>query len=415
MRIDAVIKTGMLRHFACVAGLLLSLAAGTSRGAAPAGLYATAGECDGFPRIDLKTAPGLCVGLVATHLGFPRGVVALGSDVYLADMGGWRKKHGRILRLAESGRGKPQVVLSGLDEPNGMVPGSGGSLYVGVLGKVIRFDPRAADPAHSVRDVVTDLPDTGRHPLAALVVAPNGALFINVGSATDHCEKADGSAPDAVQPCPETIAVPPRGAILRVVPGDAPVDAGTVKPYASGLRNSMALAVLLGGQLLAASNARDYINRADPTLSDEDLPHEPLNLVEQGADYGWPYCYDDRRPAPEYPKFDCSAKHASTLLLPPHAAPLGMLLYRGKGLPGLDGRVLIAYHGYRAQGHRIVSLALDGQGRPQGQPQDLVAGWDYAEGAHPQGAPVALWQMDDGSVLISEDHNSSLLRLAAVH
>lgn len=410
-----MIKPGMLRRLGVVAGLLLALAAGASRGAAPAGEYSTAGDCDGFPRTDLKAAPGLCVGLVATHLGFARGIIALGTDVYLADMGGWRKKHGRILRLPQSGRGKPQVVLSGLDEPNGLAPGPGGSLYVGVLGKVIRFDPKAADPAGSVRDVVTGLPDTGRHPLAALTVAPDGTLFINVGSATDHCEKADGSAPDAAQPCPEAVAAPSRGTILRVVPGDSPVDAGTLKPYASGLRNSMALAVLPGGQLLAASNARDYINRADPALSDEDLPHEPLNRIEQGADYGWPYCYDDRLPSPEYPKSGCGSKHAPTLLLPPHAAPLGMLLYRGKGLAGLDGRLLIAYHGYRAKGHRIVSLALDGQGNPRGQPEDLVAGWDYAEGAHPQGSPVSIWQMDDGSVLISEDHNSSLLRLAVLH
>ncbi len=410
-----MIKTGMLRLLSCAAGLLLTLVAGASRGAAPAGQYARAGDCDGFPRIDLKTAPGLCVGLVATHLGFARGVVALGSDVYVADMGGWRRKHGRILRLAESGRGKPQIVLSGLDEPNGLAPGPDGSLYVGVLGKVIRFDPKSADPSQGVRDVVTGLPDSGRHPLAALAVAPDGALFLNLGSTTDHCEKADGSPPDPAQPCPETVAAPPRGTILRLVPGGTTVDARSAKPYASGLRNSMALAVLPGGQLLEASNARDYINRADPALSDEDLPHEPLNLVEQGADYGWPYCYDDRRSSPEFPKFDCSSKRAPTLLLPPHAAPLGMLLYRGQGLAGLDGHLLIAYHGYRAQGHRIVSLALDGQGRPQGQPQDLVAGWDYAEGAHPQGAPVALWQMDDGSVLISEDHNGSLLRLVAVH
>jgi glucose/arabinose dehydrogenase len=339
---------------------------------------------------------------VATHLGFARGVVALGREVYVADMGGWHRKRGRILRLADSGRGVPQVVLSGLDEPNGLAPGPGGSLYVGVLGKVIRFDPKAADPARSVRDVVTGLPDTGRHPLAALAVAPDGALYINVGS-------------DAAQPCPEAVATVPRGTILYVSPGDTAVDAGTLKPYASGLRNSMALAVLPGGQLLAASNARDYINRADPALSDEDLPHEPLNRIEQGADYGWPYCYDDRLPSPEYPKAGCAGKHLPTLLLPPHAAPLGMLLYRGKGLASLDGRLLIAYHGYRAKGHRIVSLALDVQGNPQGQPEDVVAGWDYAEGGHPQGSPVSVWQMDDGSVLISEDHNGSLLRLAKAH
>jgi glucose/arabinose dehydrogenase len=410
-----VTKPGMLRQLGFVLGLLLVLTSGVSSGATPAGQYATAGDCDGFPRTDLKTTSGLCVGLVATHLGFARGVVALGRDVYVADMGGWHRKRGRILRLADSGRGAPQVVLSGLDEPNGLAPGPGGSLYVGVLGKVIRFDPKAADPARSVRDIVTGLPDTGRHPLAALAVAPDGALFINLGSATDHCEKVDGGAPDAAQPCPETVAATPRGTILRVVPGDAAVDTGTVKPYASGLRNSMALAVLPGGQLLAASNARDYINRTDPALSDEDLPHEPLNRIEQGADYGWPYCYDDRLPSPEYPKADCAAKHPPALLLPPHAAPLGMLLYRGKGLAGLDGRLLIAYHGYRAKGHRIVSVALNGQGKPQGQPEDVVAGWDYAESAHPQGSPVSIWQMDDGSVLISEDHNGSLLRLAKAH
>ncbi len=415
MRTHLVIKPGMLRRLGGVAALLLALAASASKGAVPAGQYATAGDCDGFPRTDLKAPPGLCVGLVATQLGFARGVVALGTDVYLADMGGWRKKHGRILRLPQSGHGKLQVVLSGLDEPNGLAPAPGGSLYVGVLGKVIRFDPRAADPAGSVRDVVTGLPDTGRHPLAALAVAADGALFINVGSATDHCEKADGSAPDAAQPCPEAVAALPRGTILYVSPGDTAVDAGTLKPYARGLRNSMALAVLPGGQLLAASNARDYINRADPALSDEDLPHEPLNRIEQGADYGWPYCYDDRLPSPEYPKAGCAAKHPPTLLLPAHAAPLGMLLYRGKVLANLDGRLLIAYHGYRAKGHRIVSLALDGQGKPQGQPEDVVAGWDYTEGAHPQGSPVSVWQMDDGSVLISDDHNGTLLRLAVLH
>ena len=413
MRTDAVIKTGALRKLGFA--LLLMLVAGTSHGAAPAGQYSTAGNCDGFPRLDLKTAPGLCAGLVATHLGFARGVVAIGPDIYLADMGGWHRNRGRILHLGAGGRGKPHVLLNGLDEPNGLALGPEGSLYVGVLGKVIRFNPKSANPIQSVRDIVTGLPDTGRHPLAAMVTAPDGALFVNVGAGTDHCEKDDGSAPDSAQACPEAVAVPPRGVILHLMPGTAVVDAHTLKPYASGLRNSMALAVLPSGQLLAASNARDYINRADPSLSDEELPHEPLNRVEAGADYGWPYCYDNNLPSPEYPKFDCSAKQAPTLLLPAHAAPLGMLLYRGKALTGLDGRLLIGYHGYRAQGHRIVSLALDGQGKPVGRPEDLVAGWDYAEGSHPQGCPVALWQMDDGSVLISEDHNGSLLRLAVAH
>jgi glucose/arabinose dehydrogenase len=402
-----VIATGTWRHLRLAAAAVLALAMACARGAVPAGQYRTIGDCAGFPRVDLKTAPGMCVGLVATHLGFARGIAAIGPDIYVADMGGWHPKRGRILRLGGYGHAAPQVLLSGLDEPNGLIPGPAGSLYVGVLGKVIRFDPKASDPAASLREVVTGLPDDGRHPLVA--------LFVNLGSATDHCERAGGGAPDPSLPCPETLATPPRGAILQLRPGAAAADARTLKPYASGLRNSMALAVTPSGQLLAATNARDYINLADPALSDAELPHEPLNLVQAGADYGWPYCYDENRPSPEYPGWDCRNKQPPTFLLPAHAAPLGMLLYRGKQSGGLDGRLLIAYHGYRAAGHRIVSLALDGQGHPLGQPEEVVAGWEYAASRHPQGAPVALCELDDGSVLISEDHNGSLLRLAAEH
>ncbi len=406
----------VLRQWTSVLALLVgALSMGASSGAVPAGQYGTRGDCDGFPGVDLKGAPGLCVGLVAAHLGFVRGVAAIGADVYVVDMGGWHRNRGRILRLGAHGHAKPQVLIAGLDQPNGLVSGPDDTLYVGVLGKIVRFDPRAADPSATVKDVVVGLPGTGRHPLTAMATASDGSLFVNLGSATDHCEGAAGAAPDPAQPCPETVAAPPRGSILHLTPGAAPVDARNLKPYAVGLRNSMALLVLPSGQLVVANNARDYINRADPALSDEELPHEPLDWVEAGADYGWPYCYDNKLSSPEYPKFDCSSRRAPTLLLPAHAAPLGMLLYHGAALAGLDRHLLIAYHGYRAKGHRIVGLALDGQGRPLGQPEDVVSGWDYAEGQHPQGAPVSLWQQDDGSVLISEDHNGTLLRLAAAH
>jgi glucose/arabinose dehydrogenase len=374
--------------------------------------YAVNGDCDGFPRVGLKTMSGSCVGLVAAHLGFIRGLAVIGQDVYVADMGGWHRGKGRILRLADGGKSPPAVLLKGLDEPNGLALGPNGSLYVGLLGKVIRFDPGAPDLASTVRDVVINLPDTGRHPLDALAVAPDGSLFLNVGSATDHCEGTDGAAPDPKAICPETTGSSPRGVILHVVPGDAPIDAGTVTPYARGLRNSMALAVLPSGAVVAGVNARDYIDQADPALSDEALPHDTFDRVEQGADYGWPYCYDANIPSPEYPHFDCAAKHAPTLLLPPHAAPLGMILYGSDKFPALRGKAVIAFHGYRSDGHRIVALPLDAHGVPTGPLMDVVSDWDVLKGKHPQGAPVGIVEQADGSILIAEDHNGTLLRLA---
>jgi len=373
--------------------------------------YKTAGDCDGFPAVALATPAPLCVGLVASHLGFVRGVAAIEQDVYVVDMGGWNSRKGRLLRLANGGRGAPEVLMHDLFQPNAVVPGPHRTLYVGVTGQVLQVDPYAKDPAATARVVVANLPATGRHPMPALAVAPDGALFVNVGSETDSCRGEGNAAPDAKAACPETQQKPPRGSVLRVVPRDTPQDAAQQPPYARGLRNSMAMAVLPDGRLAVAGNARDSIQRADPKLSDAELPHEPLAVLEPGADYGWPYCYDALVASPEYPGFDCKARRAPDLLLPAHAAPLGMIVYRGDRLPGLAGRLVVGYHGYRSTGHRIVAIGLEG-GKPAGTPTELVGGWDADADAHPKGSPVGLFELADGSVLVTEDHSGTLLRLS---
>lgn len=79
-----------------------------------------------------------------------------------------------------------------------------------------------------------------------------------------------------------------------------------------GLAQQHGFTVLPCGDVVAGVNARDYIDYADNSLSDEALPHDTFDRVEQGADYGWPYCYDKNISSPEYPHFDCEAKHAPT-------------------------------------------------------------------------------------------------------
>ena len=305
---------------------LLALLAPLLAGAADKA-YRTQGDCDGFPAVALTTAKDLCVGLVAEGLGHARGVAAIDSDVFVVDMVAWQSTKGRLLKLAHGGRGAPAVVLHDLDQANAVVRGPGRTLYVGVTGQVLQVDPYAADPGRSVRVIVDGLPGTGRHPVPALAVGTDGALFVNVGSATDNCHPAGGRLPDPKAACPETQESPPRGSVLRFPPRATTWHAGEQPPYARGLRNSMAMAALPNGRLAVAVNSRDGINRADASLSDAALPHELLTVLQPGGDYGWPYCYDQRVPSPEYPGFDCAAKLAPDLLLPAHAAPLGMLLY----------------------------------------------------------------------------------------
>ena len=389
----------------------LFLAPALAAAAPAAKTYATSGDCDGLPAVALSTAPGLCVGLVAENLGHARGVATIGADVFVVDMAAWESHKGRLLKLADNGRHAPEVVLHDLWQPNAVVRGPGRTLYVGITGQVLQIDPYAADPGKSARVIVDGLPTTGRHPVPSLAVGADGALFVNVGSFSDNCRVA-GKAPDPKAACPETTETPPRGSILRFPAREATWHANEQAPYARGLRNSMAMAVLPDGRLAVGVNSRDNINRGDPSLSDAALPHDLLVALQPGGDYGWPYCYDQHVASPEYPGYDCAARLGPDVLLPAHSAPLGMLLYRGDRLPGLAGKLVIGYHGYRATGHRLVAVSLGADGRPTGTPAELAWDWEQRDGGHPQGSPVGLVQADDGSVLVAEDHSGTLLRLA---
>jgi glucose/arabinose dehydrogenase len=381
--------------------------------------YTPNGTCDGLPKIALTAAPGVCVGLAASGFKFPRGVLPLANgDVMVADMGGWVVGRGAIWKLKKAAQYQRERVLDKLNLPHGLTFGPDGKVYVGVAGGVLRFDP--ADPRGSLTYViggdsgVQALATDGRHPLVNLVFGQDRNLYVNVGSASDNCEGENHRAPDPKRPCKEAEGEAARGAIrqYRMQWPEGKVVESSV--HASGLRNSMALAVHpQSGVLLQGENSRDNIHRHLSGLeNDENLPHDELNVIERGARYGWPYCYDDNRPSPEYPGYDCTKFSAPAVLLPAHAAPLSMTYYSGAALPALQGKLVVAYHGYRKAGHRIVAFDVDAQGRPHGAGADVVSGWDAAEG-RAMGAPPDIKAGNDGALYVSEDRNGTVLRITA--
>lgn len=373
--------------------------------------YRIAGDCAGFPRTALLSTPGTCVGLVAQDLGFPRGVAVNGQNIYVVDMGGWTHHRGRLLLLGASGHAKPVTLLTGLDEPSALKFGPDGNLYIGQLGEIDRVNLAASSV--TLTPVVLGLPASGRHPLTAFAFGPQNALFVNIGSATDHCEGPAGAPPDTAAICPESTQTPPRAAVIEASTASGVVThAAAAKIVATGLRNSEGLIVLPDGKLVAAVNGRDYIGMADPSLNDEQEPADTLDVLRQGADFGWPYCFDDNRPDPAYPAYDCAAKTEPTILLPAHAAVLDLLLYQGSAIPALAHTLLLPYHGYRKNGHRLMAMPLDSTGGLSAKFQPIVWGWDFHAGSNPQGNPVGLAELPDGSVLMTEDHNATLLRLA---
>lgn len=427
-------------HLACL--LLLSPLAAS---AAPREVYAAPqGRCDGLPRLDIGTVPGMCAGLVlgptkgrpAREIALPRSLLQLSPTEWLvSDLGAWDRPKGAIWKLV-SEPGKPvrlTRLLAGLYVPHALTKGPDGKVYVGEMSRIFRFDPNAVDAKASIETVVAGLPDNAlhlhRHPLSKFVFAPDGALLVNVGALSDQC--ADAPTRPRGKRCAESESGEKAASIRRYAPNGPGRWSRDYTIFAAGLRNSVALAVHPSGTIVQAENSFDLPTRWSP--------FEELNAIEQGRHYGWPYCMDMATPAPAWRgtnALDCRGPgHARPhVLLPPHAAPVDMLWYEGAMFPALQGRLLMTFHGHRSVGGRIVSFRVDDKGLPlpdrnarfpiygganrsygQGPavtPVVLTPGWDLKAGRRPQGSPVGLAVAHDGAIWTTDDRAGLVIRLA---
>ena len=402
MRADRLAQAGALAWWIGAAAIIVSPSAHAT---VP---YATAGTCAGFPRIALQVPDGWCLALVAdasSGLRFPRRVIEVAPGRYwLADMGSWEPKRGRLLEFelpAKAGGQAPamKVIADKLDRPLGLALGADGKVYVGEAGRVWR----APVALPLVPETLLDgLPAEGAHPLKEIAFGGRDQLFVNVGSSSDACR--DDAGKQAV-PCPDRAGAKPRAAVYEAVLGGPGRTLQSFAPYATGLRNSVALAWVGGaGVLLQGENSIDY--------ADEAAPPEELNTLRKGSDHGWPYCVGAQQPARGYEgRSDCAKTVAPTMLWPAHAAPLQMIAVPATVKNAFAGQLVVAWHGYRAGGHRVVSFALDAAGQPVGAARPWIGGWEAAKGVRPLGAPAGILVDSFGRLLVVEDRNKTLLML----
>jgi len=427
-------------------GLALLTAPVASQAATPANrTYAVQGDCAGQPATTVRMVANTCMGRVwqrgqnGANDGprMPRELLQLSDTEWLvSDLGAWTAGHGALWRLTQlpgpNGGVRWTQLARGLSMPHTLARGPDGRIYVAEMSRIFAFDPDHPDASITVVD---NLPDNrlheDRHPLSSFIFDTDGALLVNVGAPSDRCvDKSGQPRRNAAGACVESAeqAMVRRYAYQGAKDGNGRWSSDW-SVYASGLRNSVALVRHSSGAIYQGENSVD--------LTTPNLPFDEINRLTRGAHYGWPYCTDMATPLPGWTvaQAQCGRRTAPVSLLPPHSAPLSMIYYEGAMFPELRGRMLMSWHGYRRAGGRIAAIETDAQGAPLTDTRALFAiyprgalaypptapaprakiltpGWNASPGLNPMGAPVGLTVAKDGSIWVTDDRNSAILRIA---
>lgn len=344
----------------------------------------------------LEVPQGFTIEEVASGLTRPRFMALDPADGSLVVASDGRSE---VLRLRDDdGDGRyetRQLIVGGLPFVHS-VAFHEGALYAAAEDRVVRLSAFGPDgQARRVETVVGGLPiapidNAAAHRSRTIVFGSDGKLYISVGSSCDVCEEND----------------PLRAAVLR-----SNADGSGLELFATGLRNSVGIAFRpYTAELWGMDMGRNFLG--------PDLPPEELNRIEAGKNYGWPYCYGDRVPNPEFADpARCAGSEAPQRNFPAHWAPLGIVFYTGLGFPpAYQGDALVAFHGSandQTGGQRVgyvVTRVRFRDGTPVAE-EDLVRG--FVAGGRPWARPAGLLEAPDGSLLVSDDFGGRIFRLKA--
>ena len=282
-------------------------------------------------------------------------------------------------------------IDAGLDLPTG-VAYRDGNLYVGAVNQILEYsgiDTQLSEPPEP-NVIVADLPTERHHGWKFIDFGPDGQLYVPVGAPCNICLSED----------------PRYSSILRL-------DVKNPKPeiYVTGIRNTV------GFDWHPATGELWFSDNGGDLLGDDFPPCELNRVTAAGQHFGYPFYHADSKPDPEFGAKGRAADQyiEPAMLLGPHVAPLGVLFYTGEMLPkGLRHQALIAEHGSWNRtpeaGHTGYRITMAKEQKGQFTYEVLIDGW-LADNNEAWGRPVDFLQLDDGSLLISDDSAGVIYRL----
>lgn len=202
------------------------------------------------------------------------------------------------------------LLLAGLNKPHGL-SFNNGYLYVAQSNKVSRYTYNSDNLQIGVEEILFNLPDGGRH-FTRTIKIYDGKLYTSVGSSCDVCVESN----------------PFRATILV-----SNLDGSDLKVFAKGLRNTVFFDFDNSGKMWGADMGRDNLG--------DNLPPEEINIIEEGKDYGWPYCYSSNVKDTKFntdTSISCDETSAPVYEIDAHSAPLGFVF-------DSSGNAYVALHG----------------------------------------------------------------------
>ena len=339
-------------------------------------------ENKGIQLDSLRAPPGYKVSVLATGLPKARHMVmGTGGTLFVGSMAG------NVYALTMNGSAVTQqrTVVKGLTDPSG-VAFHNGALFVADRTRIVRFDniEQQLDNPGAPVTVITGLPDKARHDAHAMGVGPDGMLYVSVGSPCNTCEAVNDEF----------------GTILRSKP-----DGSGKEVFARGIRNTVGFDWHpQTRELWFTENGQDELG--------PDRPNDELNRVSKaGEHFGFPYCHDRDIADPEFGK-----KRACSEFTPPvfglgaRVAALGMR-FDATAQVGGPVSMLVARHGSHPPtrvGYDVMRVTMPPGQAPRMEP--FLTG--FLQGRSYWGRPVDVLVMRDGSVLVSDDLNGAIYRVA---
>jgi glucose/arabinose dehydrogenase len=340
----------------------------------------------------LKVPSGFTVKKFAEGLGKPRILAVHPSGyVYTTD-----REAGTVMLLKDTngdGVSDSKETVANIKDAHGLAIRNN-QLYIVAVKEVHIAGILANGLLDQPAMIMNDLPDGGQHPNRTLAFGPDGLLYLSVGSTCNAC------------PEPNKM----NATMLRMNP-----DGSGRKVFAKGLRNTIGFGWHpVTGEMWGLDHGMDWLG------DNEQI--EEVNAIKENGNYGWPYIYGEGKynPADRPPGDTTYQQYLQITTLPAlgyqaHSAPMQMAFYNSDVFPAeYKGDAFVAMRGSwnRSQpvGYRVVRLHFE-NGKPV-RFDDFLTGFLVNNNRAHFGRPVGVAVHTDGSLLVSDDTNGVIYRIA---